>query len=377
MANDSETVYRWLRTGDEAFDAMLAGINTAQRSVRLESYIFNVGPPGDEFREALIRAAQRGVQVWVLVDALGSMDTPDSHWDALREAGGSFAWFNPLALDRLSFRNHRKLLVCDANVAFIGGFNIAAEYDGDGITRGWRDLGLEIRGPLAAELAQAFAGMFARADLVHPRLLRLRRPFVHRRLQVEKSVLFQSCPGRGWSPLKTTLLRDLKGAKDVRILAAYFLPTLRLRLALQRVVRRGGRVQLIIPGPCDVPLSKLATQNLFPLLLRAGIELHEYQPQILHAKLIIIDDVVYVGSANLDTRSLHINYELLLRREDAAMAREAAAIFVGDLALSRRVEIQAWKRSRTFWSRLRERWAYFILARVDPFLARQQLRILR
>lgn len=356
---------------------MLDAIAAARESVRMESYIFNTGQPGDDFRESLVNAARRGVKVWLLVDALGSMETPDSYWDALRDAGGTFAWFNPLALDRLAFRNHRKLLICDESVAFIGGFNIAQEYTGDGVHRGWRDLGMELRGTLVQELVKSFHDMLDRADFLHPRLQRLRRPLTKRHAEVASASLFQSSPGRGRNPMKGALHRDLRAGRDVRILAAYFLPTLRLRRALHTISRRGGRVQLILPGPCDVPLSQLAAHSLYPGLFRAGIEVHEYQPQILHAKLIVIDDIVYVGSANLDTRSLHINYELLVRINEPALAAEARAIFDGDLAHCRRVQPRIWRRARTFWTRLRQRWAHFILATVDPFVARQQLRILR
>jgi cardiolipin synthase len=356
---------------------MVEAIRSARESVRLESYIYSVGQPGDSIREALQDAARRGVKVWVLVDALGSMNTPDSHWDALREAGASFAWFNPLALDRLAFRNHRKLLICDEAVAFIGGFNLAPEYAGDGVTKGWRDLGMEMRGALVPELVRSFHDMLDRADFLHPRLQRLRRPFTGRHKELERAILFQSCPGRGRNPMKGALQRDLRAARDVRILAAYFLPTLRLRRALHLVARRGGRVQLILPGPCDIPLSQLAAQSLYPGLFRAGVEVHEYQPQILHAKLIIIDDAVYVGSANLDTRSLHINYELLVRVQDPVIAAQAREIFAGDLAHCRRVDPVIWRRSSTFWTRLRQRWARFLLATVDPYVARQQLRVLR
>lgn len=377
MGPDASPSYRWLHTGDEAFAAMVEAIDAAGVSVLLETYIYEVGEPGDSIRAALVRAAQRRVEVRVLVDALGSLNTPDSHWDALREAGGRFTWFNSLALDRLSFRDHRKLLVCDGEVALVGGFNVAPEYAGDGVRRGWRDLGMVLRGPVVAALTQAFESMWGRAGQVHPRLPGLRRPWVQREQAVGTATLFQSCPGRGLSPLRKTLLRDLKEAREVRILAAYFLPTPRLRRALEKVARRGGRVQLIVPGPSDVPLSQFATRSLYTGLLRARVEIFEYQPQVLHAKLIIIDDLVFVGSANLDTRSLHINYELLLRFQDAGLAAEAREIFERDLGRSRRVDSKTWKHTRTFWNKLRERWARFILTRIDPLVARHQLRSLR
>jgi cardiolipin synthase len=119
-------------------------------------------------------------------------------------------------------------------------------------------------------------------------------------------------------------------------------------------------------------LSQLAAQSLYRRLLKAGVEIHVYEPQILHAKLFVVDDVVYVGSANLDPRSLGINYELMLRIENPTMAAEAREIINETLRNSRQVVWSEWKRTRTFWSRLKRRWAHFILARVDPYVARRQ-----
>ena len=136
-------------------------------------------------------------------------------------------------------------------------------------------------------------------------------------------------------------------------------------------------MQLILPGKSDVPLSQLASQRLYHTLLRSGIEIYEYQPQILHTKLFIIDHVVYAGSANLDPRSLSINYELLVRVPNERLAYEAQAIFAEDLSHCRKIDAAVWRTSRSIWRKLKERWAYFIIARVDPYLARRQLRTLR
>src|SRR5258707_295119 len=167
--------WNWLCSGDEVFPAMLAAIEGAQKTVCLETYTYSVGPLGERFREALIRAQKRGAQVRVLIDALGSMTLPDSFWVSLRGVGAQVRQFNPLSLNRLGIRNHRKLLVCDERVAFVGGFNVASDYEGDGVTRGWFDLGVRVEGPLAVELAAAFDEMFARADFRHKRFMRLRK----------------------------------------------------------------------------------------------------------------------------------------------------------------------------------------------------------
>lgn len=368
----NETLCDWLSAGGEIFPPMLEAIEQARASVRLEVYIFEPGSLGVRFLEALVRAQQRGVATRVLVDAIGSFKLPNTFWDSLRAAGGVVRQFNPLSLNRLSIRDHRKSLICDEQIGFIGGFNIAPEYDGDGVTKGWCDLGLRLAGPIVSELAAAFDEMFRRADFKHKRFIRFRKLGASRTLQAAQEQLLLSGPGRGRNPIKTSLQNDLNHAGDIRIISAYFLPTWRIRHALMRVARNGGRVQLILAGKSDVLLSQLAAQSLYRRLLRAGVEIYEYEPQVLHAKLFIIDGVVYAGSANLDQRSLNINYELLIRFKDAAVVEQARVIFAKNLKHCRQVTIEGWRRSRSIWRRLKQRWAYLVLVRIDPYIARRQ-----
>jgi cardiolipin synthase len=246
LAHDTGAGCQWLRTGAGFFKALLAAIDSAQRAVCLETYIFSAGQPGEAFRDSLVRARQRGAQVHVLVDALGSYSLPAAFWNELTAAGGEVRYFNPLSLNRLGFRNHRKLLVCDEQVGFVGGFNIAPEYDGDGVTRGWCDLGVIVEGPLAAELAASFKGMWTRADSPHKRFIHLRKSSVKGTVLVPHQQLLLSGPGRGPNPIKRALQRDLARAASVQLMVGYFLPTWRLRRQIVDVVRRGGRVQLLL-----------------------------------------------------------------------------------------------------------------------------------
>ena len=355
---------------------MLAAIDAAVKSVALEIYIFAAGELAERFCAALIAASGRGVQVRVLVDGVGSMELSDSFWEPLRVAGAEVRVFNPISLGRLGIRNHRKLLACDGRVAFIGGFNIAKEYEGDGVTRGWCDLGLQVTGALAVQLETSFEGLFSLADFRHRPFVRLRKSGAKRTLVEEAGQLLLSGPGRGASPLLRSLRKDLSKVRDVRIVVAYFLPPWRLRRELQRVARRGGRVQLILAGKSDVALSQLAGRSLYQPMLRAGVEIYEYEPQVLHAKLFIVGGAVYAGSANLDFRSLKLNYELMTRFENTAVVAQAGEIFDAMLAQSLRIERGAWKKSRSLWTRWKEQWANFLLARVDPYLSLRQWRAL-
>ncbi len=372
MSSPQTTNWKWLLCGDEAFPAMLSAIDAARESVRLETYIFSGDELGQRFRDALLRARQRGVSVRVLVDGVGSNELPDDFWSSLKADGGEARVFNPIALKRFGIRNHRKLLVCDAHVAFIGGFNISHEYEGDGVKQGWRDLGLQLEGCMIGELSASFDEMFALADFRHKRLVRLWRA-KHKKIVIAANEhLLLGGPGRGWNPIRRALNKDLAQARRVQMIQAYFLPTWRIRRALSRTARKGGEVQLVLAGKSDVALSQLAGRSLYRRLLKSGAQVSEYQPQILHAKLLVIDDAVYVGSANLDPRSLSINYELVIRFQNPQMAAEAREIFSGALQQSQQIDFATWKRSRTFWMKIKERFAHFVLARIDPHVARLQ-----
>jgi cardiolipin synthase len=267
--------------------------------------------------------------------------------------------------------------VCDNRLAFVGGFNIAPEYEGNGVERGWRDLGLQVEGPLVEDLAASFDVMFARSDLQHRPFTRLRRSPARQLIASEAGQILLGGPGRGRNAIKRALLADLQQPRRVQIVSAYFLPTGRIRRALMRAARRGGLVQLILPAKTDVPLARSASHSFYQRLLRVGVEIYEYQPQILHTKLVIVDQTCYAGSANIDPRSLHINYDLMVRLTEAPLVAEARGIFDEHLRHCQRIDRRAWRASRTLWNKIKERWACFLLARLDQWLLRWQLRRLR
>ena len=367
---------RWLANGTLAYRRMLELIAAARTSVRCETYIWAADAVGDRFLAALTQAAGRGVTVRVLVDGAGSSALPAGYWRGLAAAGGTVHVFNPLTLRHFSLRNHRKLLLVDDAVAITGGFNIARDYDGDGIADGWRDFGLELRLPAALRpLADTFDRLFAD---------HLIRYWLRRRLRPRRGdrPLFSGQPGPVLfsgprfvrNQFSRQLLQSLRHARHVRIISAYFIPSFRLRRALRAVARRGGTVELLLAGKTDVPLAQRAARSLYGPLLRAGVRIWEYQPQILHAKLALVDDACFVGSANLDARSLSINYELTIHLRDARLAAEATAMFTADLVHARAISLADWTASQTWLTRLRGSVARFLLTKVDPWIARRQLR---
>lgn len=371
--------YQWLTSGDQAFAAMLDAVAGARGAISLESYIFAERGPGPAFREALIRARRNGVEVRVMVDAWGSLLLPSAFWEPLLRAGAEVRTFNPLSLGRISHRNHRKLLVCDRHTAFVGGFNVMPEQAGDGLRHGWLDVGLRITGPLAGELESSFDTLWSLAGRRQPLLPSLHWPLA-RKAKIDFSrpdMLLVSGPGIPHTPIGHALLHDFHRARTVQIASAYFLPAWHLRKALMHAARRGGSVELLLAGKSDVPLARRAGRHLYRRLLRAGVRIYEYQPQILHAKLTRVDGVVYAGSVNLDTRSFRINYELAVRVRSAELAGEAGDFFAACRSHAREITADVWARERSLWEKIKERLAYLLLARLDPYVARLNLGRLR
>jgi cardiolipin synthase len=370
-------VARWIATIDEAYAEMERQIDAAVHSVRLETYLLREEGPATWLGEALLRARARGVRVWMLLDAFGTEGLRDAFLAPLRDAGVTVRLFNPQRWLRRSFRNHRKSLTCDGAHAVVGGFNIAPEYAGDGITRGWCDTAVYVGGPIVAQLEASFDAMFELAPFT-PRAFRRFRKVVRHGPVAAAPVgaplqLLLTGPGTRGRLLRHRVGADLAHARDVAIAAAYFLPSRGFRRLLYRRARRGV-VSLLLAGHSDVPLARLAAERLYGRLLAHGVQVHEYQPQILHAKLLLADDVAYVGSANLDRRSLHINYELLLRFAWPELVADARRWYGRRLLSAQSLDRETLKARRGPWRRLLSWFAYYLLARLDPLVARRGFR---
>ncbi|MBP9111428.1 MAG: phosphatidylserine/phosphatidylglycerophosphate/cardiolipin synthase family protein [Polyangiaceae bacterium] len=281
--------------GTEAYPRMLLAIENATTSVYLEVYAFAPTGVGHRFIVALGDAARRGVHVSVILDAWGSALGGIRVAEALGDAGCKVQIYNGLsALLRGRFgRNHRKVLLVDDNIAFIGGINIGDENLHRGKRFGWADLALEIKGPQCARLGPLLRGESS--------------PYVEHALQ-----LYLSGIGGGWR-LRNRYLRALSSAKKSILLAhGYFLPDRRIVRALTDAAKRGVSVQLLLSGDSDVPFARFATRSLYRTLLDSGVEIHEWQASVLHAKVAVVDgSSLLVGSFNLDPFSL-ANLEVLV-----------------------------------------------------------------
>jgi len=366
------TDVRLLKNGAEAFPAMFKAINCATSSIVLEMYYIADDRTGREFRLQLIRAAKRGIRVLVLVDAWGSMNLSDEFWNELRVWGGVVRWFHPLLKGLLPFRNHRKLLLIDDQVAYIGGINIADKYFyGIDSELPWRDNVIEISGNDVVRLRRSFVRMWIKADSPYRRLF-YSLTSKHRVKAITGDIVrfLESGPENRMRPVRQAYLQLVQNAmKNIDLAMGYFYPHGRMLLALKRAVKRGVRVRLLLPEKTDVPVTRWAARGLYGRLLRAGIEVWEYEPTMLHTKLAIADGTVVAGSANLDIRSGRINHELVAIVSDAAIATKARADFEDDLKLSHRIDLLDWKK-RPLIQKVKERISYFLLARADVFIAR-------
>jgi len=366
---------KWYDTGYELLEAKLAAISSARKIIRMETYIYKDDDTGRRFRSALIEAGRRGVKVRLLVDAVGGMGLGADYFAELTALPTCrMKWFNRPSLKTWSFRDHRKLLIIDSRLTFVGGCNIAAVYHGDGVTHGWRDGGLLAEGEVTKAVAAEFRVQWNRADLARWNNSTRERPGGREACEkcADVRALFIH-PGFGQNPLRNAFREDLKKAREICITTAYFLPSTGLRKQLGSAVARGARVRLLLGGRSDVWLMQMATRALYGPLLDAKMEVWEYQPQVLHSKILVVDDVVYVGSSNLDPRSLRINFEVMLRVQSPALAAELRMVFEKDLSHSKRVTHEdAWK--RPWWALLKQRFAKWLLGWLDPRVSEGMLR---
>jgi cardiolipin synthase len=355
-------VFRWHDTGAALLGAELEAISQARKEILLEHYIFRASAVAERFRDALIEAARRGVKVTLLLDAVGCFMLSNTYFNELTSAGGTVAWFNPVHWRLWIFRDHRKILIVDGSRAFVGGCNIAPEYEGDGITQGWRDGGIEVNGPVVVTLIESFEDQLAKAGRWKWARRRKRNAWI--KVGDDVSVLLTR-PGFHQNAFQWALQSDLQHARDVSITMAYFLPVGRMKRMLLKAARHAERFRLLLPGKIDVPVLQVATRALYGAFQRSGARIFEYQPQVLHAKVLIIDDIVYVGSSNLDPRSISINFEVMLRIRSAPLARQAMAMFERDLTHSTEVPRQSWRKAASWWLQIKQKLARAVFTRLD------------
>lgn len=311
---------RVLVNAADAYGAMRESIADAQKHLHLEFYIWNDDTTGRDFRDRLVARAKAGVEVRVLVDAFGSSGLPSDFFAPLVEAGGHAAVFSPLSRfrrlfkgGRVDFRNHRKLLIADGIVGYTGGINIGDEYLGQDETVGmWRDTHMRIEGPAVYGLQRAFLEDWCWASEEARFEIDDYFPKMESTAGDDVVLIVDSGPDRRWWPIYRLHVQAIALArKRIWLTNPYFLPDRVMEEALVTAALRGVDVRVLVPVKNDSRLVALASEALFPTLLDAGIKIYRYGNGFVHAKTLLVDDWLgTVGSANLDTRSFQLNFEL-------------------------------------------------------------------
>lgn len=333
-----------LNNGDQIFPAMLGAIKGAKKTITFETFVFEKGVVPKAFADALAERSRAGVKVKVILDAHGAKDSRAYH-ALLSDAGVEIERFHPifwLDVRRYNNRTHRKLLVVDGKVGFIGGVGIADEWAGNAESpEQWRDCHYRIEGPAVAQLQAAFVENWLRTRkeiLVGPDYF----PPLASAGSIAGSV-FRSSPRNGSFAVPLMYHLAIASARQsLKIANAYFVPDEQIVDALVLAAQRGVKVQIIVPGEhIDQKAVRRASRKRWKRLLAAGIEIFEYEPTMIHSKLLIADGLfVSLGSANFDNRSLRLNDEANFDVLDAGFAAEQTRIFEADRARSARVDAQ-------------------------------------
>ena len=332
-----------LPDGPHFFEALFHDLKNAKHLICLEYYRIRADVTGQRFADLLIGAASRGVKVFLLYDAIGCHVTPDSYFQRLQNAGVACLAFNPLSISRIHWfdrRNHRKLALIDNRVAYLGGLNISDAYAGltDEQLR-FRDVGFSLGGAALVSLRELFADTWAMVSGKRPDLP---IPASSSPTPDDTEVtLINGGPHQRRSAIRTAF-RVAMASSDHELLIAnpYFVPGPRILRSLLRAARRGVQVKLLLPARNDVPVVRVVSRSYYEVLLRAGIEIYELERELLHAKLMLIDgEQTVIGSANLDQRSFHRNFEINAIVRSKSFGSQVHRLFEQDFTGSRRITL--------------------------------------
>lgn len=351
--------------------AVLDLIGIAKRSIRMCFYMYAPDETGKEVLSALVSAAQRGVAVNLIIDSFGSSDIADSFFDPLVAAGGDYHCFSTRKGAGYFIRNHQKILIVDDTHALTGGFNITDQYFGRKGDNSWEDLGVILSGSEVVHLVEYFDRLDAVSQGGKVRFRGIRTLIREWRPGIGEVQWLLGGPSNRLSPWALAFKRSLENGKRFDIASAYFSPSQGIVRRIARVARRNKGSRLIMAGKTDNGATIPAARLTYRYLLKRKAHIYEFQPRPLHMKLMAIDDVVYIGSANLDIRSMFINMEIMLRVKDAGLAAYVREL-IDSLATQSEEQTRLLLKQRdSLWSRVKAALAYFLVNSVDYTIGRR------
>ncbi len=356
---------------EDRLAAVLQTIESARSAVRMFFYMFGDDATGKEVLAALVEAAERGAKVQLIIDSFGSSDISDRFFDPLIAAGGQYHSFSTRKGFGYFIRNHQKILIADEAHALVGGFNITDQYFGRKEDESWEDLGLIVSGPEVPRLTDYFDELDGISEGGKVRYRGVRDVIRNWRPGIGEIQWLLGGPTNRISPWALTFKRSLETGKSFDIVSAYFSPSQTILRRIARVARRNKGSRLIMAGKTDNGATIPAARLLYRYLLRRKTQIYEFQPRPLHMKLMVIDDAVYIGSANLDVRSLFINLEIMVRVKDAGFAAHARELIDGLVAQSEEQTRVLLKSRDSWWSRFKAGVAYFLVNSVDYTVGRR------
>ena len=332
-----------LETGDACFEAIETAIAAATHHIHLEYYIWEPDQVGTRLRDLLVEKARAGVQVRLLLDTIGSHDIGRRFLKPLREAGASTAWFNPISLARLrpnhvNFRTHRKIVVLDGRIGFIGGINICDNHSSFSRSeKAWRDTHLRIDGEPAHRLQFIFLEDWYFATDQAPFEPEFFPQFSEQPSQHWLQIV-ESGPDNNRYAIANFFFAAITGAqRQILLTTPYFVPNEALNAALVTAALRGVEVRVLVPKESDSRLVTAAARSYYDDLVSAGVRIDEYGPPMLHAKVLVVDGrIAAVGSANFDNRSLTLNFEIMAAIYDPGIAGQLIQSFTADCRLAKR-----------------------------------------
>ena len=351
--------------------AVLGLIARAKKSIQMFFYMFGDDATGREVRDALVAAANNGVHVQLIIDSFGSGNVSDRFFDALVEAGGCYHCFSTRKGLGYIIRNHQKILIADSAHALVGGFNITDDYFGRAGDNSWEDLGIIVSGAQAQKLSDYFEDL-ARASNNGKVRYRSIRNIIHQwRPGIGQVQWLLGGPTNRISPWAITFKRSLEAGKRFDIVSAYFSPSQTILRRLAKAAKHNKRARLVVAGKTDNNATIAAARLLYRYLMRRKTRIFEFQSRPLHMKLMVIDDTVYIGSANLDVRSMFINLEIMVRIKDAGLALHMRKL-IDELVTQSEEQTRILLKARdSYWSRFKAALAYFLVNSVDYTIGRR------